>query len=260
MEAMKETQKSITSAEDVYPLSPLQQGMLFHHLYLQGLGVDIAQLLCELHEALDIAACERAWQVVIARHPVLRTSFRWEGLDQPHQEVHLQVDLPWEYRDWRGLTIGERKKQLAGFLRSDRRRGFDMTEAPLLRLTLFRWDETDYRLVWTFHHVLMDDRAFELVLREVFTFYEAFRQGKDLRLQLPRPYRTFIDWLQKQDCSKAEAYWRQTLQGFTAPTHLATDHEPHSDDNRMHQGDQEIWLSAEITTALESLAQREPGH
>lgn len=241
--------------EEAYPLSPMQQGMLFHSLLAPGSGVDIEQLVCELHEALDVIALQRSWQCVIARHPVLRTNFRWQGLDEPQQEVHSVVALPWEEQDWRDVPPGEKEKRLAVFLRSDRRRGFDMARAPLLRLTLFHWDDADSRLIWTFHHALLDGRSFAPALREVFAFYEAFRRGEERNLPLPRPYRDYIDWLQQQDFSGSEAFWRQTLKDFTAPTPLAVDRPPSTEgDDAILQGDQEIRLSTEITTTLRSLA------
>lgn len=256
MNVSKNLQPSAFEIEETYPMSPLQQGMLYHNLLAQNTGVDIAQLLCELHEFLDAAPFQRAWQHVAARHPVLRTSFRWEGLDEPLQEVHSQVKLPWEQHDLRGLAADERERRLANFLQTDRRRGFEMSRAPLQRLTLFQCDEADFRMVWTFHHSLMDDRSFALVLREAFGFYEAFRQGQDLVLPLPRPYRDYIGWLQAQDFSGSEAFWRQALKGFPAPTPLVMDRAASTGGEAgARQGDREIWLSTESTAALKSLAQ-----
>jgi NRPS condensation-like uncharacterized protein len=187
--------------EDTYPLSPMQQGMLFHSLYAPGSGIDIERIVCALHEEVDAPALERAWQRVIERHPVLRTSFRWQGLDQPVQEVHSHIICPLEQHDWRHLSEQEQESQLVIYLRRDRRRGFELSEAPLIRLTLFRCAEADYRLIWTFHHILLDGRSFPLLLKEVFAFYEAFCQGQDLQLERPRPYGDYIEWLQEQDLS-----------------------------------------------------------
>jgi hypothetical protein len=119
-------------------MSPMQQGMLFHSLLEPQSGVDIEQLVCDLREAVDVSALQRAWQRVIARHPILRTSFRWVGLDEPLQGVHSQVELPWEQQDCRGLVADEREKRLADYLENDRRRGFEMDHSPLLRLELFQ--------------------------------------------------------------------------------------------------------------------------
>ena len=226
-----ENQNRAVNIEDAYPLSPLQQGMLFHTLLDPGSGVDIEQLLCELHEALDVAAFQRAWRCVVARHPVLRTNLHWENLSEPQQEVHAQVELPWEEQDWRGIAGSDRDERIAEFLDADRRRGFELTRAPLFRLTLLRYGQTEFHLIWTFHNTMLEGRSFALALREVFAFYEAFRQGKEISLPLPRPYRDYIDWLQQQDFSKDEAFWREMLKGFTTPTPLVVDHAPNIHQN-----------------------------
>jgi amino acid adenylation domain-containing protein len=234
----------------------MQQGMLFNTLLDPGSGVDIEQLLCELHEALDVVAFQRAWRCVVARHPVLRTRLRWENLSEPRQDVLAHVELPWEDQDWSGISGSEQDQRIAEFLRVDRRRGFELTRAPLFRLTLLRYGEAEFQLIWTSHHTVLEGQSFALVLREVFAFYEAFRQGEERNLPQPRPYRDYIDWLQKQDFSKDEAFWRETLKGFATPTPLVIDHAPDShQEGRAREGIREVQLSTQITSALRTLAQ-----
>lgn len=246
--------------EDSYPLSPLQQGMLFHSLYAPGSGVDIEQIVCTLHENLNVSVFEQAWQRVMERHPVLRTSFRWEDLNQPIQEVHQYIRCPLEQQDWSGLSKREQEAQLDAYLRTDRRLSFDLSKAPLMRLTLFQCAEAEYQFIWTFHHSLLDGRSFVIVLKEVFAFYEAFCQGQDLQLQSPRPYRDYIEWLQQQDFSKAQAFWRQILEGFTTPAALAVDRaSARPSGGREGYGTWRIQLSfplsAALTSALQSMVQ-----
>jgi amino acid adenylation domain-containing protein len=178
-----------TSREDSYPLSSLQQGMLFHALWEKRSGVDIAQSLIDLHETLDVEKFKRAWWRIITRHPVLRTSFHWNTLDEPQQQVHSNVELSWEEQDWRAFTDIDREMRLADFLAADRRRGFDMAHAPLFRLTLVRYGEADNRLIWTYHHILLDGRSRRLLQREVVEYYQAFLRGEDLDWPQPRPFR-----------------------------------------------------------------------
>jgi amino acid adenylation domain-containing protein len=246
----------IKAAEDSYRLSAMQQGMLFHALYDRQPGMDIQQVLCALPEPLDADALERSWQRVADRHPVLRTCFRWEGLAEPLQEVQSQVRLTLKTEDWRGVASQEQDNRLEAYLAADRRRGFDLASAPLMRMALFRRGDADYQFVWTTHHLLLDARSFAVLLNEVFAGYEALTEGRDLELRPPRPYRDYIDWLHKQDLSKAEEFWRQTLKGFTAPTPLTVarsgDQGP---DNGEIRGEQEIKLSEAATAALRSLAQ-----
>ena len=234
-----------------YPLSPLQHGMLFHAIAAPGSGVDLEQMVCTLREEIDPAALRAAWRQVIARHPILRTAFHWET--EPEQRVSEKVDAPWHEEDWRETATEDRESRLAAWLRDDRRRGFAMDEAPLMRLVLIQFDAQEFRLVWTFHHALLDGRSFPIVLREVFAFYAALRAGTAPALPLPRPYRDHIDWLQTLDAPASAAYWRETLRGFTAPTPLVIEGLPGRAPEHA-QGDCDIRLSTATTSALRDLA------
>src|SRR5207249_1017204 len=119
-------------------LAPMQEGMLFHALSARQPGVDIEQILCTLREPIDSAAFERAWQRVVGRHAILRTSFRWDGLDAPRQEVHSQVRLHFANHDWRGLAEPGRREGFEACLQAERSRGFDLTVPPLMRVALCR--------------------------------------------------------------------------------------------------------------------------
>ncbi len=241
--------------QDVYPLSPLQQGMLYHSLSARRPGVDVEQILCTLREELDVAAFERAWQRAAQRHDILRTSFRWEGLTGPRQEVHRSVHVPLQQEDWRALSPPELAARFEDFLNADRQRGCDLTAAPLMRLALLRTGELAYRLVWTFHHLLLDGRAFALLLNEVFALTEAFSRGEDLDLQPPRPYRGYIDWLQRLDLSHAEQFWRQHLKGFTAATPLVVGKSAGDEAAGESCGEQQVRFSQAVTATLKSIAQ-----
>ena len=127
-----------------------------------------------------------------------------------------------------------------------------------MRLTLLRFGDEDYRLVWTFSHAILDGRSFTQLVSEVFAFYEAFCRGEDLQLERPHPYNGYIDWLQEQDWSEAEAYWRNELTGFTAPTPLdvgQTIYNKPADDNPGH-GREEAWFSEELTSLLRVFAEQ----
>src|SRR5438477_8943935 len=123
----------------------------------------------------------------------MRTAFEVERIGDPTQIVKRQVKVPWQAYDWRGLPQEWRAGQFESLLREGRHSRFEVHKAPLLRLTLIQMDEAEYRLVWTFHHALLDGRSFPLVLNEVFAFYESFRRGQILELPLPRPYGDFIE-------------------------------------------------------------------
>jgi len=209
--------------QDIYPLSPMQQGMLFHSLYAPETEVYSEQLSCKLIGKLDIEAFQRAWQEVVNRHDILRTAFVWEDLDEPLQVVHKTIELPFEILDWSDKTVEQQKSELSKLLPEKRKIGWELTDAPLMRITIIRLSENSNYFVWNNHHLLLDGWALPIILGEVFTFYDSFSQGKEAHLSSPRPYSEYIAWLQEQDIEKAKQFWKSKLEGITAPTPLVID-------------------------------------
>src|SRR5512132_426486 len=247
---------SRTNIENIYPLSPMQQGMLFHTLYAEGPGMYFVQIGWTLRGELDVAAFVRAWEEVVARHAILRTGFAWERLERPVQIVRRQVKLPLIELDLRDLSPEEQAARVALFNEEDRRRGFDLATAPLLRIALLRLADDAYRFVWSRHHILLDGWSTPLLVKEVFALYEAYSQGKELRLDRPRPYADYIGWLGKQDPAQTEAFWRRQLGGFRAPTPLVVDHLSAHDETDTSFEEEKVTLSDESSAALQAFARK----
>ncbi|MFO0760704.1 MAG: amino acid adenylation domain-containing protein [Byssovorax sp.] len=212
--------------ENVYPLSPLQEGMLFHTLYAEGEGAYVTQLDWAVRGSFDLDAFQRAFHKVVERHAILRTFFTWEGLDRPIQVVQKRAKLSVETHDLRGQTGAEQQERLRSFADEDRRRGFDLTRAPAMRVTVFRLGDELHRCMLTIHHIVIDGWSKAILVREVLTLYHAYAAGKDAELPKTTPYADFIAWLDKQDPAKAEGFFRNLLAGFTAPTPFGVDHPP----------------------------------
>ena len=245
------------NSPSVYALSPMQQGMLFHSLYAPQSGVNLQQVIGTLRHSLNPATFQEAWKKVMERHAALRTSFHWEGLKTPVQEVHAMVELPFEEADYSSLAAAERGQKLERYLKADRQRGFVLSEAPLMRVALFRNAEDEFQFVWTFHHAMLDGRSFSLVINEVFAFYAALISGRELQLASPRPFRDFIEWQAQQDFTKSEAFWREQLKGFRSPTPLIVDRPARNEtDQPMEYGEASVRLSLTGTKALRELANR----
>ncbi len=242
--------------EDKFGLSPMQQGMLFHALYdqRQGLYLDHAVFDFPDHQ-LNVSAFRLAWKRVVDRHPGLRASFHWEGVEAPLQFVHAEVDLPFDVHDWRHLTPSDQECRLEAYLKSDRERGLTLTEPPLMRWALIRFGDDHFRCVWTIHHLLADGRSALLLLREAFAYYEAFSKGSDLRWPVPPSFREHVVWLDRLDRKSAEAFWRNALRGFNAPTPLVVDR-PSSSSFEGPPIERELCLRRETTISLKALAAR----
>ncbi|HEX6045284.1 MAG TPA: amino acid adenylation domain-containing protein, partial [Pyrinomonadaceae bacterium] len=213
--------------EDAYPLSPLQQGMLFHSVYTPGSTVYVGQLSFMLRGNLDVNAFIDAWRRAVARHSILRSSFIWADVAEPFQRVSRDAEAAVETLDWRELSPLEQETRVNALLEDDRRRGFDPAVAPLMRLKLVRLADESHRFIWTHHHLLLDGWSTALLLEEVFADYG----GVD-RVRTPRrEYRDYIAWLGEQDFARAKSFWQTYLDGFLAPTPLVVDHAP-ADPNR----------------------------
>ncbi len=244
--------------EERYPLSPVQGGMLFQNLFAPGSGVDVEQIVFHLAEPIDAPSFRRAWESLVARHASLRTSFEWKGLAEPLQAVHARVDLPWQEQDWQGADTTDVKERLRRHLDEERRKGFDLGTAPLLRCFLARVNRAEYYFCWTFSHAVLDGRSYPTLIREVFEFYRGAREGTPVRLDPPVPYRKYIEWLGTRDHALAQLFWKKALAGFTAPTPIMR---PvplvAGGESDFTYGEEETTFSAGLASSLQSLASAE---
>ncbi|HEV2146751.1 MAG TPA: amino acid adenylation domain-containing protein [Longimicrobiaceae bacterium] len=251
--------------EDIYRLTPTQEGILVHCLHAGEPGMYVDQLHSRLRGPMDREVLRRAWQEVLDRHPVLRTSFHAAAARDPLQVVRRRVPVPFEWEDWSGVPAEAREARLGALLQADRARGFALSEPPLLRLLLVRLADEEHHLVLTFHHLLLDGWSLRRIFQEVFAVYDALGRGgsvADAALPPPpRPFRDFVGWLHRQSLGEAEAFWRGALAGITAPTPLPADRTgdalpatAHPDGERSAK--QRARLSAAATSALTALAQR----
>ena len=196
------------SIEEIFPLSPLQKGLLFHTIFEPSEEVYFEQLTCELHGRFDEAAFAETWHLLVSRHPILRTAFVWKGQREPVQVVHRTLEMPWRKEDWREFSPAQQAEKLAAFLADDRKRGFEPNRAPLMRLATLRLSETVWQLVWSHHHLLLDGWSLPLLLREFGVAYAAFSTGQTPALPPARPFGAYLQWLQKRDASRDEQFWR----------------------------------------------------
>ena len=200
--------------EDVYGLSVMQQGMLFHSLYQPHAGQYLNQMRLDI-EGLEPERFRQAWQAAVDRHDILRTTFAWQGnLEQAVQVVRRHLELPYTVLDLSSLA--EPHAALDALAAEVLQTGFDLAQGPLLRLDVVRTGEGRHHLIYTHHHILMDGWSSSQLLGEVLQHYHG---------QLPAPqtgrFRDYIGWLQAQDPALAEPFWTSRLASLQGPTLLA---------------------------------------
>ncbi len=202
-----------------YPLTPVQQGMLFHHVQSPHSGVDVQQLVAAVNEDIDVAAFRAAWHDLVSGHAILRTRFRWDGEPAPRQEILDSADLDFIVLDLTHAPAPEQQRQIDEHLKADRLRGFDLSTAPLSRVTLFLLGPARHRWVWTFPHILLDGGSFAFLVQDLYDAYDARCAGATAALSNRPPYRDFIEWLTPElDARRtaARAFFASTLDGFEA--------------------------------------------
>ncbi|MFB9905655.1 amino acid adenylation domain-containing protein [Allokutzneria oryzae] len=237
--------------EDVYPLTPMQTGMLFHSLTEAERDVYTGHFRIELDGVPDPDVLAQAWQRVVDRTPVLRTSVVWEDVPEPLQVVRNGVRLPLTQHDWRDRSEQEQRDGLRAMWEQRDEVRLDLTTAPLLRMTFVRLSDTRVYAQWAAHHLLCDGWSFAAVLSEVFEEHSA--AGTVINR---RPYRDYVAWLAEQDADEARAHWGEVLRGFTAPTPLPVDRSLVRAHESRTSTDVRLTLSAKTSQRLYDLAKR----
>ncbi|WP_374017555.1 amino acid adenylation domain-containing protein, partial [Paenibacillus thiaminolyticus] len=220
LEALVERNRPIGDVENVYALTPMQQGMLFHSRLDPQSGAYVNQMLISLQGELDPAALERSWNTVIQRHAVLRTSVDSDWRDQPLQVVYRSRTLKIAYADLSMKSAAEQERELALLKEEDRKKGFRVESDGLMRVAVVRTGPETYQLLWSFHHILMDGWCLPLVVKEVLEVYAALCKEEELQLPRVSEYSEYIRWLSEQDGQAASKYWADMLAGFEQAAEL----------------------------------------
>jgi acyl-CoA synthetase (AMP-forming)/AMP-acid ligase II/acyl carrier protein len=238
--------------EDIYPLSPMQEGMAFHSQYSEASGAYIIQLSCDMSGDFDSDAFENAWKITIARHPSLRAFiFSGENL-QNHQVILRSVHLPWVIFDWTTQTSTQQDAAWEEVLLNDRTRDYDLGSAPVMRFYLVKLSSTNWRFLWSHHHILTDGWCLPILMKEVLHLYA---QPDSHDISQPVPYRNYIAWLSHQDIEQAKSYWLKYLEHFSAPTSLGIERDVRQATNVLSHDYQDLSdiLSKELSTSLNTL-------
>jgi len=254
-EVLDKTLNGRGEIDNLYPLSPMQEGMMFHTLYSPDSSVYFEQMSAELTGAFDSDAFVEAWNHVIQRHPILRTAFLHDGLERPLQCVHKEISLIVESHSWSDVDASQEDQVLDDFLETDRKRGFDLTSPGVMRLTFFTFSPERMRLVWSYHHMLLDGWSVPIVLGEVFQAYEAFIEGAQPTFGRNAPYADYIELIESRTADSEEVYWRDYLKGFEDPTAMVIKKsQPAVDPEEAEHIEEKFTLPEEVTRKLNEIS------
>ncbi|MFJ6185357.1 amino acid adenylation domain-containing protein [Streptomyces sp. NPDC092295] len=244
------TQSQRPAISDILPLTPLQEGLLFHGMYDEDAADAYhVQLRFDLDGPLDAAALRRALHAVVARHPNLGAGFWQREVSRPVQVIPASVEVPWREADLSALAPGEQERAVAELAEEDHGRRFDPAVPPLMRVTLARLGPDRHLFVLTHHHALLDGWSLSVLLRELMELYSS--DGAALPPAVP--YRTYLAWLAGRDRSAALDAWRAALEGVDEPTRVTTGTQGPV---RELPRSLEFRLSQEATSALTEQARR----
>lgn len=203
--------------QDIYTLSPLQEGLLYHNLVTDA-GSYVVQTAYQLQGQISPQLVEQSLERLFRRYDILRTAFVHEGLSKMVQVV-LKERVP-------DMHYGEieREDDIDGFienyLEQDRLRGFDLAKDVLMRVALFRTAQGAYTFIWSYHHILMDGWCTAILIREFNEIYRALLQGVEPQLPAVTQFSAFIQWLEKQDKAAAQSFWKNYLAGYETPSRI----------------------------------------
>ena len=205
--------------EDIYKLSPLQEGLLFHSLYGNDANAYILQLSFDMKGAFNLDHFKAAWNLVIKKHSILRTSFYPETMAVPVQCVYTDIDLPLTVIDYRGQE--DVAEEIKTYIDKDANTPFNMEEAPLFRLTLVRQSEENTKLIFTNHHILSDGWSSPIIFGEFITNYQSLVHNEiPVTTNQKDDYKDYITYLSKKDRFETLSYWRNHLSNLESPSIL----------------------------------------
>lgn len=245
--------------QDVYPLGATQRGIYFQSLLVpKTSGAYVEQIAFDLVGDLDESVFAKAWRHAVDTEEVFRTAVVRRGAPQPLQVVVRNAVLVPVVQDLRTLTPHEQAIRVHAMMVDDRMKGFDLKRPPLSRVTLARLADQRWRVLWSYHHVILDGWSEPLVLRTVFQAYDAIVAGSLPKATSHAPYRNFVVWSEAQDTTAGQTFWKHQLEGFTRPVSLK-DPSPAVTPPSSHEishGWDSVALNRDELAALEGVARR----
>jgi amino acid adenylation domain-containing protein/non-ribosomal peptide synthase protein (TIGR01720 family) len=206
--------------QDIYPLTPMQEGMLFHTLYEKNSSPYFVQTSYRLHGELNISYVKRSLNDLLKRYDILRTVFIYEGRERPLQVVLKEREIDFYFEDIRKIVEKDIQKMdafIEQFRKKDRQRSFDLSKDVLMRVSILQAGDSDYEFIWSHHHILMDGWCTGILVLEFLEIYNSYLEDRNYRLPKATQFKTYIEWLEKQDKDEAKNNWKKYLEKYAEP-------------------------------------------
>jgi fengycin family lipopeptide synthetase D len=202
------------NVKDIYSLTPMQEGILYHSLLDKESHAYFEQVVLNVEGKLDIKYLEASLNALIQRYEVLRTIFVYKKVKKPYQVVLKEQKADIYFENIVKLSETDKKAFVEEFKINDVKRGFDVSKDILIRLSVLKTREISYKLIWSFHHIIMDGWCIGILLKDFFEIYESFKENKPLILGKVYPYSDYIKWLKSQSSEAASLYWETYLKDY----------------------------------------------
>ncbi|MEO2256755.1 non-ribosomal peptide synthase/polyketide synthase [Paenibacillus amylolyticus] len=256
LERLSEHTAALGELENVYTLTPLQKGMLFHSLLDADSEAYFEQVTFDLYGSLNVEAFTRGLDTLVQRNEALRTNFITGWRDEPIQVVFRERNCEVYFEDIRSVRDEHPEKTIADFVSADKANKFDLAQDSLMRVTVLRTGDESYHVIWSHHHILMDGWCMSFMIKEVFDTYFAFQEKRTLELPPVTSYSRYIEWLEAQDVAKASGYWSEYLANYDQQTKLPQER-TQLKQHAFEMAEIDVELSKGLTGQIERVARQQ---
>jgi hypothetical protein len=206
--------------KDIYPLTPMQQGMLFHALFDKESLAYFNQFSLRLSEEINVRIFEESWNEILMRYDNLRTVFITKNVRESMQMILKYQKIDFYFEDIRGMEKSKQETHIKNYQNTDKERPFDLSKDVLLRIALIQLEKASFQFIFSCHHILTDGWSTGIILKDFFSIYFARLANKTPELSAVPSYKNYIQWLMAQDKEKAKSYWDNYLKGYRQPVTL----------------------------------------
>ncbi|NOQ27705.1 MAG: amino acid adenylation domain-containing protein, partial [Bacteroidales bacterium] len=237
--------------EDIYKLTPMQEGMLFHAIHETESLAYFEQMNYRLQSELSVDLMRKSLNELFSRHDILRTVFIYKEMQIPLQLVLKDRECEFDYKDIRELSTEEKQEYILNYKKTDRERGFRLDQDILMRVSLIQTDNNEYELIWSNHHILMDGWCISIINNDFFEIYNSLLNNRTLKLNSVTPYKEYVKWLDKIDKDSSLKYWKNYLSGYEEQASLPKLPEK---GNEFVQQEENLQLSKEVSAKFQKIA------